>query len=116
MRIGDKKYLERATQTAHAALDHFAKNDGLWKGSPAFNAIFFRNLLALDQVAPDPRYRATLDQYLDRAWKEARDPETGLFNRGGIGKYDGHDYLDQSGMVQLYALQDWPKEKLLDVA
>lgn len=113
---GDKKYLERATQTAQATLDHFAKNDGLWKQAPCFNAILFRNLMALDQVAPNPRYKATMDAYLERGWKEARDPETGLFNKGGIGAYSGHDALDQGGWVQMYALQDWPKDKLLDVA
>jgi rhamnogalacturonyl hydrolase YesR len=113
---GDKKYLERATQTAQATLDHFAKNDGLWKQAPCFNAILFRNLMALDQVAPNPRYKATMDAYLERGWKEARDPETGLFNQGGIGAYSGHDALDQGGWVQMYALQDWPKDKLLDVA
>lgn len=113
---GDKKYLDRATQTAQATLDHFAKNDGLWKQAPCFNAILFRNLLALDQVAPDPRYRATMDAYLERAWTQARDPETGLFTKGGIGAYAGHDALDQGGMTQMYALQAWPKDKLLDVA
>jgi predicted alpha-1,6-mannanase (GH76 family) len=113
---GDKKYLERATQTAKATLDYIGKDDRLWKGSPAFNAIFFRNLLALDQVAPDPRYRQTLDAYLDRAWKEGRDPQTGLFTQGGIGAYDKGNILDQGGMAQLYALQAMPKDKLLDVA
>lgn len=115
---GDKKYLERATQTAHAALDYLGKGDRLWKGAPSFNAIFFRNLLALDQLAPNPRYREALNQYLDRAWKEGRDPQTGLFDQGGIGSYTAGkaDYLDQAGMVQLYALQAWPKDKLLDVA
>lgn len=115
---GDKKYLERATQTANAALDHFAKDDRLWKQAPAFNAIFFRNLLALDQVAPNPRYRAALEQYLDRAWKEGRDAETGLFGMNGMGSYTSgkQDYLDQAGLVQLYALLAWPREKLIDVA
>lgn len=119
---GDRKYLDRATQTAHAALDHFGKDDRLWRSAPAFNAIFFRNLLALDQIAPDPRYRQALDRYLDRAWRDGRAPQTGLFGQGGMGHYEdagpanGSNVLDQSGMAQMYALQAWPKEKLLDVA
>lgn len=113
---GDKQYLDRAQQTANAALDYFSKDDRLWKESPAFNAIFFRNLLALDAVAPDPRIRTALDGYLDRAWKQARDPKTGLFDQGGIGHYGSPgNYLDQAGMAQLYALQSWPKDQLSEV-
>ncbi len=86
--------------------------------SQAFNAILFRNLLALDAVAPDPRYRATMTAYLDRAWREARDPATGLFDRGGIGSYTAGkaDALDQAGLVQLYALAALPSSKLGEVA
>jgi rhamnogalacturonyl hydrolase YesR len=111
---GDKKYLERAQQTAKASLEYFGKDDRLWKASPAFNAIFFRNLLALDAVAPNPAYRQALGGYLDRLWKEARNPKTGLFTEGGIGKYDSTpaSLLDQSGIAQLFALQAWRKEDI----
>ena len=68
-------------------------SDRLWKQAPSFNTIFFRNLLALDAVAPDPRYRAMLQSYLDRAWSNACDPATGLFTRGDIG-----------GLAQMYSL------------
>jgi uncharacterized protein YyaL (SSP411 family) len=113
----DPKYLERARQTADAALKYFGEGDRLWKQAPCFNAIFFRNLLALDQVAPDPRYRQALEGYTNRLWTEARDPKTGLFDQGGVGHYEpGANYLDQSGIAQLFALQAWPKDKLLDVA
>lgn len=113
----DPKYLERAKQTADAALKHFGEGDRLWKQAPCFNAIFFRNLMALDQVAPDPRYRQALESYTNRLWTEARDPKTGLFDQGGVGSYEkGANYLDQSGIAQLFALQAWPKDKLIDVA
>jgi rhamnogalacturonyl hydrolase YesR len=106
---GDHTYLDKATQTANATLDYLAKNHGLWKESPVFNAIFFRNLMALDAVAPNPRYKQALNQYLDRAWSEARDPKTGLFSQGGIGHYDGPGgTIDQSAMAQMYALAAWP--------
>jgi len=114
---GDKRYLERARATADAALAHFGQDDRLWKSSPAFNAIFFRNLLALDLLAPDPRYRAAMTAYLDRAWREARDPATGLFSGGGIGAYGKPgNLLDQAGFAQMYALLGWPPERLLDVS
>lgn len=115
---GDKKYLERAQQTAKAALDYYGKDDRLWKSSPAFNAIFFRNLLALDAVAPNPAYRQALDGYLDRLWKQARNPQTGLFTEGGIGRYQdtSASLLDQSGVAQLFALQAWRKEDIAKVS
>lgn len=113
----DPKYLERAKQTADAALKHFGEGDRLWKQAPSFNAIFLRNLMALDQVVPDPRYRQVLEGYTNRLWTEARDPKTGLFDQGGVGSYEkGANYLDQSGIAQLFALQAWPKDKLIDVA
>lgn len=98
---GDRRYLDRARQTADAALAHFGKHDRLWKEAPEFNAIFFRNLMALDAVAPDPRYRATLRAYADRAWKDGRDPRTGLFTMGNPGSVTT---LSQAGMAQIFAL------------
>lgn len=113
---GDPQALARAKQTADAALKHFGKDDGFWKGSPAFNAIFFRNLLVLDTFAPDPRYRQTLQAYVDRAWKEGRDPRTGALDQGGMGAYGGADLLDEAGFAQMNALLAWPKERLRLVA
>lgn len=113
---GDQKALERAIETANAALEYFGQEDRLWKQPPSFNAIFFRNLLVLDTVAPDPRYRQVMEGYVDRVWKEGRDPKTGELNRGGIGKYDPPGLLDQSGLAQMAALLAWPKEKLGQVS
>ncbi|HEY9724251.1 MAG TPA: glycoside hydrolase family 76 protein [Oscillatoriaceae cyanobacterium] len=115
---GDKKYLQDAQKTANAALAYYSQGDRLWKSPPCFNAIFFRNLLALDHVAPDPRYRQLMDSYLQRAWTQGRDPKTGLFNQGGIGHYGdaGGDVLDQGAFMQMYALQDLPQDRLNDVA
>ena len=114
---GDRSYLDRATQTANAALDYFGQDDRLWHQAPAFNAIFFRNLLALDAVSPNPRYRQALDQYLNRVWTQARDPETGLFTQGGIGHYGPPgNALDQGALTQLYALSAWPASAAPDIA
>ncbi len=103
---GDKKYLERAQETARAALDYFAEEDRLWRQPPAFNAIFFRHLMELDEVAPNPRYRATLKALLERAWSEARDSR-GLFTQGNVGSYQSKEpptLLDQSAWAHMFAL------------
>jgi hypothetical protein len=109
---GDRRYLATAKRTANAALEYFAKDDRLWKQAPVFNAIFFRNLLTLDAVAPDPRYVAALDGYLDRVWREARNPDTGLFDQGGIGNYGtAGSVIDQGALSQLYAIRALPREQ-----
>ncbi len=103
---GDKTYLDRARQTAASALSYLGQDDRLWKQPPAFNAIFFRNLLQLDRIAPDPSYRQALGSYLDRVWTQARDPRTGLFDQGGIGHYGTPgNPLDQGAITQMFALQ-----------
>ena len=113
---GDRARLERAVATTNAALDHFGPGDGLWHQPPAFNAIFFRNLLQLHAAEPQPRVVAELDRYLERVWREARDPATGRFTGGGIGHYDDGGSLDHGALIQLFALQAFPAEWLADVA
>lgn len=116
---GEDRYLARAKLTAASAVTHFSGQDALWRSSPAFNAIFFRNLLRLDTVAPDPSYRALLDTYVSRAWDAARDPGTGLFNRADIARYDGANtemgVIDQAGMTQMLALQAMTPQQLTNV-
>lgn len=105
---GDESYLDRAKQTAKSSVEHWSKDgESLWKHAPVFNGIFFRNLLALDQVAPDPSYRALLDGYLDRATTDALDRSTGLYKNGGLGSYDQKSsgaVIDQAAMVQMFEL------------
>ena len=111
---GNPKYLEDAQRTASAALELFGQNDRLWKQSPAFNAIMFRNLLQVPGVQAQAREQ--MDAYLTRAWTEAFDPANGTFSRSSsMGSYDDGQKLDQAGLIQLYALQKWPKSALSDV-
>ncbi len=107
---GDRAYLDRARATADAALEHYGTEDRLWKQAPVFNAIFFRNLLALHATSPDPKYVRAVDAYLERAWTDARNPETGLFSEGGIGFYGEHagSVIDQGALSQLYAIRSLP--------
>lgn len=101
---GDREPLDMARETASAAVAYFGEEDRLWQQPPAFNAIFLRNLLLLDEAAGFPDAASLLDRYLDRAWSDARDPATGWFTRGGIGRYDRGGSIDQAAFVQLYAL------------
>jgi hypothetical protein len=67
-------------------------------------------------VEPQPRVLAELDRYLERVWREARDVRTGRFTTGGIGHYDDGGTVDHAGLVQLFALQAFPREWLSDVS
>jgi hypothetical protein len=69
-------------------------------------------MLALDVVSPVDGLLERLDAYLGRAWRAARDDETRLFTEGGIGSYDGTPAIDQAGLMQLFALRAWPRDRL----
>jgi lysophospholipase L1-like esterase len=113
----DERYLDRAVRTANATLDHFPL-EWMWKQPPIEVAVFFRNAFALDSVRPNPRYRAALEAYLDKAWNQARDPASGLFKLGDVAMTNprqGISLLDQSSFVQMFALLAWPREHLKDL-
>jgi hypothetical protein len=97
-------YLARAEAIAHKALRHYAGD--YYRQPAAFNAILFRNLLLLWAVTADTGLReqihATLSAYADAAWTTARDRHDRFrLSRGGV------TLLDQSAMVQIYALLAW---------
>jgi hypothetical protein len=111
---GDAKYLARAKETAKATLEWMQQGDLGWQQAPVFNTIFYRNLLALQSVAPDPSYVKAVDTYLDRVWTEGRNAETGLFSEGGIGSYEKDhpgSVIDQGAIAQLFAARALPPEK-----
>jgi hypothetical protein len=94
---GDPAYLDHAKATAAAALERFEVALLLEQGA-AFNAVFFRNLLVLDQVAPDGAYRAAASDYGDAMWRDRRNPRTGLFS-------GGPSFLNNTApMLEIYAL------------
>ena len=107
---GDRGALEQARATAASSLRRFDAAR-TWRHAPAFNAVWFRNLLALDAVEPVEGLGPALDGYLRRAWREGRD-DGGLFTAGGIGTYDGTPAIDTAGLVQLFALRAWPRDRL----
>jgi len=106
-RVGDAqtRYLARAETIARKALRHFA-GDGYERQPPAFNAIFFRNLLLLHAETDDARLRAeivdAMRAYTDSAWSQRRDRNDRFhFPSGGL------TLLNQAAMVQLLGLLAW---------
>jgi hypothetical protein len=98
-------YLDRAEAIARKALTHF-QEEGYDQQPPAFNAIFFRNLLLLHPVARDAKLQADiidrLRSYTDEVWRRARDRH----DRFHLG-HGGVTLLNQSALVQLLALLAW---------
>jgi hypothetical protein len=99
------EYLTRAEAIAYKALRHFA-GAAYERQPPAFNAIFFRNLLLLHEATDDEGLRAQIIEairgYTDYAWHERRDRRDNFhLSNGGV------TLLNQSAMVQLLALLCW---------
>jgi uncharacterized protein YyaL (SSP411 family) len=107
---GDVSAVDRARQTAASSLRRFGA-ERTWRHPPVFNAVWLRNLLALDTVVRIDGLRPGLDAYLAQAWRDGRDAD-GMFTAGGIGTYDGTPAIDTAGLVQLFALRAWPRERL----
>ena len=99
---GDSAMLQRARKVADTSLEVFGPD---FNQPPAYNAIFFRNLLLLAAETGDERYRAATQAYADRVWDELRDPSTGLFDfvYGRSQSAEPHRLLDQAAMLQIYA-------------
>ena len=107
---GDDVAIARARQTVATSLRRFGA-ERTWRHPPVFNAVWFRNLLALSTAGRVDGLRGALDAYLARAWRVGRDAD-GLFTAGGIGTYDGTPAIDAAGLVQLFALRAWPRDRL----
>lgn len=75
---GNQSYLVQAQRTAEAAVNHFGAGTALTGQGPAFNAIYFRNLLFLNQVAPDSAYVAEAQSYAATMWAQRQ--STGLID------------------------------------
>ena len=92
----DASFLDQSEETATtylAGLDVPA----LVVQDPAFNAVLFRNLLLLDDVRPDQRYRTLLATYASTMWTTQR-----LRHGRFAGK--GSALNNAAAMIQIYAL------------
>lgn len=98
-------YLDRSEAIARTALDHFER-EGYDRHPPAFNAIFFRNLLLLHPVTRDAKLQRDIinhiRRYADDAWCRTRDRHDRFhLHQGGV------TLLNQSALVQILALLAW---------
>ncbi len=101
---GDKTYLKRAESIAKAALAYYGLYNRLYTQPSFFNSIFFKNLLLLQSVNHDDRYRNAMETYANNVWKTYRDSATGLFHTSGS---DATQLLEQGAMTQIYAVLSW---------
>ena len=100
---GDAAYLVQAQHIADASLQLYGANHG-FLGQPAiFNAIFFKNLLLLAAVAPNPAYRQALNTYAAELGRTA--PDAPRFG-------DPTNILDRSARAQLLAYAATPTRDL----
>jgi rhamnogalacturonyl hydrolase YesR len=93
---GDPSFLDHAVATATAFLGGTSATQ-LMTQDPAFNAVFFRNLLTLDRERPDPRYRSLAFDYGAHMWETKR-------LRHGLFAGQGSPLNNAAAMVQIYAL------------
>jgi len=93
---------EQADATAHSSLALF-RAERLWQEAPPFLAIWFRALLALPAARPEAS--SLMASYVERLLREALDPGTGLYTRGGLGSYDRTTTIDQAAIVQILAMR-----------
>jgi uncharacterized protein YyaL (SSP411 family) len=89
--------VEAAEAIARTALDHFARV-GFLTQSPVFNAIFFRNVVALERVRTNAV--DALRDYAEAAWSSYRTDDDLFCVRAG----QPAQVIDQAAAVQIYAL------------
>ena len=104
---GNPQYLRDAKSVAAASLAFYNTPEILAKQGAAFNSIWFKNLLILDSVAPNPSYRKAMQSYADYNWTTTRDPATNLYHFGA----GSVELLQQSGITQIHALLAWPRSR-----
>jgi hypothetical protein len=105
---GEQDAVERAEALADASLAYFDRTRA-GNEPPFFLAIWFRNLLSLESVDGDARYRDALQEYADAVWDAKRDQTTGVFHFHGS---QSAKLLEQAAMVQIYAALAAPRTSL----
>lgn len=106
---GDAGYLENAEEDARGSLAYWTEGSRLHDQPAVFNAFYFKDLLDLGSVRPNPAYLNVMSTYADSTYKSNRDTSTGLFR---FQASNGGDYdpaapaatLNQSAMVQIFAV------------
>ena len=93
---GTTTYLSQAEQTASAAVVYCGTGPTLINQGPAFNAIYFRDLLLLNSVAPDDGYANEAQSFASSMWTQ-RQVSTGLID-------PQYGVNGTAPMVEIYAL------------
>jgi Glycosyl hydrolase family 76 len=98
----DQNYLQQAEQTAAASVSYYSSDGNLYQQPDVFNAIFFRNLLALAKIDHDPAYARLAASYADTAWLQDRQPDGLITDPDPSG---GESPENQTApMAEIYAL------------
>jgi hypothetical protein len=96
---GNASYLSAAQNTAGAAVSYFGTGTTLQSQGPAFNAIYFRDLLVLSHVQPNSAYSTEAQAYATYMWTQ-RSSSTGLFLQNG----QTNGVNGTAPMVEIYSL------------
>ena len=89
-------YLNQAEKTAAAAVSYFGTGTTLVNQGPAFNAIYFRNLFLLNQVAPNSTFASEAQSFASAMWTQ---------RQAGSGLIDPQYGVNGSApMVEIFAL------------
>ena len=111
----NESYLNDAENVAESSYNYFFEDyrlsatgetiKMLKRGSLWFHAIMLRGFAELYEVEKDTKYIVGFRQSLDHAWRNARDPQTGLFNSDLSGRTtdEAKDILTQGAIVEMYA-------------
>jgi hypothetical protein len=93
---GDSSYVDQAAETAAAYVGRTNVQD-LMTQEPAFNTVFFRNLLLLHRERPDPRYTVLASDYATRMWETSR-------TRHGLFTGNGSPLNNAAAVLEIHAL------------
>eukprot|EP01103_Thecamoeba_quadrilineata_P018928 TRINITY_DN7470_c0_g1_i1.p1 TRINITY_DN7470_c0_g1~~TRINITY_DN7470_c0_g1_i1.p1 ORF type:complete len:396 (-),score=35.99 TRINITY_DN7470_c0_g1_i1:102-1289(-) len=112
-------YLANASQIAQSALSYYGCPNGkcssdasLFSQPPPFNAIFFRNLLALSNYDGVNSYRDAMVAYAQYVWaNQTSTPEGPLFEFGS----PPTQLLNQAAVVQVFACLAWDSDRYLQL-
>ncbi len=85
---GEVSYLDEALQTARASVSYYGNGTStsqrLYSQDPPFNSIYFRNLLLLNSLEPDPSFVDEAQNYVSTSERDYRDATTGIYNFSGV--------------------------------
>ncbi len=95
---GTASYLTAAENTAGAAVSYFGTGTTLQNQGPAFNAIYFRDLLLLGQIQPNASYGNEAQSYATYMWTQRN--SSGLFVQNG----QTYGVNGTAPMVEIYSL------------